>query len=91
MNWQKPLWKLTIDEMMDFSLKTSYENHFNFRYYSNAMWVCFLKYFVFQMLMENDNAANVNNQWKIFICTSYKALRKWCLEKLARTDLLKEL
>ena len=55
------------------------------------MCVCFLKYFVFQMLMENDNAANVNNQWKLFFCISYKALRKWCLEKLARTGLLEEL
>lgn len=75
MNWQKLLWKLNIDQLMDFSLKSSLKNLFNFRYYSNTMHVCFLRNLLFQMLMQNDNVANASNQWKLFLCTNYKALK----------------
>ena len=33
----------------------------------NAMCVCFLRNCAFQMVEENGNAANINNQWKLFV------------------------
>ena len=57
------------------SLKTTHKNHFNSRYYSNGMCPCFLRNSVFQMLKENDNVTNVHNQWKLFLCINYKALK----------------
>ena len=45
------------------------------------MCACFLRYCVFQMVKENDNVANVNNQCKLFLCISYKAL-SWFIEKM---------
>ena len=82
---------------MDFSLKASYKYPFNFSHYSNTMcilWNAMLSNCVFQMLKENDNVANLNNQWKLCPCLNYIALKellqKWTQEKLERAGLLKK-
>ena len=87
MNWQKLLWKLNIDQLMDFSLKSSLKNLFNFRYYSNTMHVCFLRNLLFQMLMQNDNVAmQAINENYFFVQTikHWKGFFLWPQEKLAR-------
>ena len=85
---------ITFDELMEFSLKISYKNYFSFRHHSNAMCICFLRSWVFQMLKEYNNAANVNNQWKLFLYLNGIALngflQKWPQENLERAGLLKE-